>query len=227
MDRKTSKSEITMSLLKIENLSKSFEQNGQKVSIINNLNVELDSEKTLAIMGKSGSGKSTLLSLILGLHKADTGSIFFNNQNIVNLDSERLAFNRRSGLGMIFQNHQLIETLTAWENVWLNAVLREVADPEKEAKEMLELVQLGHRLQHLPSELSGGENQRVAIARALVGKPLLVLADEPNANLDSTTGKSVMQLMFKLIRERKQTLLLVTHDQELANECQSIFYMNS
>jgi ABC-type lipoprotein export system ATPase subunit len=215
-----------MSLLKIQNITKSFEQNSQKVLILKNLSFDLNSEQTLALMGKSGSGKSTLLSLILGLNKADSGSIIFNNQNIFELNSEQLVLNRRESIGMIFQNHQLIETLSAWENVWLNAVLRNVADPEKASKEMLESVELGHRLQHIPSELSGGENQRVAIARSLVGNPLLILADEPNANLDATTGKTVMNLMFRLIKERRQTLLLVTHDPDLAKECQSIMYLN-
>ena len=215
-----------MSLLKIDNITKSFDQNGQKVLILKNLSFELQAHQTLALMGKSGSGKSTLLSLILGLHKADHGSLIFNKKNIFELDNKSLVLNRRTSIGMIFQNHQLIETLSAWENVWLNAVLRNVPDPEKTSKQMLESVELGHRLQHLPSELSGGENQRVAIARALVGNPMLVLADEPNANLDASTGKIVMDLMFRLIREKKQTLLLVTHDQDLAKECQSTVYLN-
>lgn len=215
-----------MALLKIDNVTKSFNQNSQKVLILKNLSFELEAHHTLALMGKSGSGKSTLLSLILGLHKAEQGAVIFNNQNILELDNDKLVSIRRTSIGMIFQNHQLIETLSAWENVWLNAVLRNVADPEKTAKEMLDQVELGHRLEHLPSELSGGENQRVAIARALVGNPMLVLADEPNANLDASTGKTVMDLMFRLIKERKQTLLLVTHDQDLAKECQSTIYLN-
>ncbi len=215
-----------MPLLSINNVTKSFEQNGKKVLILKNLSFELHDGKSLAMMGKSGSGKSTLLSLILGLFKADSGSIHFSGQQIFQMNEAELTLNRRSSVGMIFQSHQLVETLSAWENVWLNAILRQIPQPEKVAKEMLEMVELGHRLHHLPSELSGGENQRVAIARALVGNPKLVLADEPNANLDSETGTTVMNLMFRLIRERKQTLLLVTHDQELAKECDSIYHLS-
>ena len=215
-----------MPLLKIDNITKSFEQSGQKVLILKDISFELNAGKTLALMGKSGSGKSTLLSMILGLFKADTGSVLFENQNIFTLSEVELTKRRRSSIGMIFQNHQLVETLSAWENVWLNAVLRQVPNAELVAKEMLEKVEMAHRLHHLPTALSGGENQRVAIARALVGNPKLVLADEPNANLDSTTGKTVMDLMFKLVRERKQTLLLVTHDLDLAQECESIYQLN-
>ena len=171
-----------MTLLKIDNITKSFEQSGGKVLILKDINFELNTGKTLALMGKSGSGKSTLLSMILGLFKADKGNVFFDNQNIFTLSEDELTKSRRSSIGMIFQSHQLIETLSAWENVWLNAVLREVPDAEQVAKEMLEKVEMGHRLHHLPTTLSGGENQRVAIARALVGNPKLVLADEPNAN---------------------------------------------
>lgn len=216
-----------MSLLKIDKLTKSFEQNGQNVLILKDINLELQSTRSLALMGKSGSGKSTLLSIILGLFKADKGSVIFNNKNILTMTEAELVINRRTHIGMIFQSHQLVETLTAWENVWLIAMLRNVNEPEKTAKEILEQVELGHRLHHLPSELSGGENQRVAIARALVGNPTLVLADEPNANLDSATGKIVMDLMFRLIRARKQTLLLVTHDEDLARECNEIIHLSS
>jgi putative ABC transport system ATP-binding protein len=216
-----------MSILRIDNITKSFEQNGKKVLILKDLSFNLETGKTLALMGKSGSGKSTLLSLVLGLFKADSGSITFDNQNLFQQSEDALTQNRRTSMGMIFQSHQLVETLSAWENVWLNAILRNVPDPETVAQKMLEQVELGHRLHHLPSELSGGENQRVAIARALVGNPKLVLADEPNANLDSETGKTVMNLMFKLVRERKQTLLLVTHDLELAKECDAIYQLNA
>lgn len=214
-----------MGLLEVNNISKSFFQNNQEICIFKNLSLIVNDGETFAIMGKSGSGKSTLLSLILGLDNPDEGNILFDGKNYQNFSIDDFTSLRRISIGMIFQSHQLIESLTAWENVWLSAVLRNVEDPEEYSKKILEDVGLFHRLNHLPSALSGGENQRVAIARALVGKPRIVLADEPNANLDVETGKIVMDLMFELVDSKKQTLLLVTHDGQLAKKCKKIVTM--
>lgn len=216
-----------MSLLEVSSLKKSFIQNEHEICIFKNLNLNLTEGDTLAVMGKSGSGKSTLLSLLLGLDHPDEGNIVFDGKNYNTFSENDFTQLRKNHIGMIFQNHQLVETLTAWENVWLAAVLRNVSNPEDSSKQILEDVGLSHRLHHLPSQLSGGENQRVAIARALIGKPRIVLADEPNANLDVETGKVVMELMFDLVNYKKQTLLLVTHDNTLAKKCRNIMNMGT
>jgi putative ABC transport system ATP-binding protein len=169
-------------------------------------------------MGASGSGKSTLLGLVAGLDTPTSGSIRIEGEEISRLDEDRLAVLRGRKIGFVFQSYQLIPTLTAEENVLLPAELagEDLAPAQRRARELLKTVGLEQRLDHYPVQLSGGEQQRVALARAFVRKPPLLLADEPTGNLDSVNGRQVLELMLSMNRSEGATLLLVTHDRELA-----------
>ncbi len=175
----------------------------------------------VALLGKSGSGKSTLLNLLGGLDRPTQGRVTVAGHELNRLSGRELARYRSASVGMIFQSFNLIPSRTALENVELPMIFagRPVRERRAEARRTLESVGLGARLDHRPAALSGGENQRVAVARALVNRPVLVLADEPTGNLDSTTAREVMALIVDHVREHSATLVLVTHDEELAGEC--------
>jgi len=206
-------------MIDINKISKTYFQGTQRIEVLYNLSLQVKEGESLAILGQSGSGKSTLLSLMSGLDKPEFGTITLDGQDITKLSQDQLSQFRSETMGIVFQQYHLMSNLTALENVGIPLELRKDPNYQQSARDALKMVGLSHRLSHFPGELSGGECQRVAIARAIVAKPKIILADEPSGNLDDETGKEVMDLLFQLYRERKQTLILVTHNQELASVC--------
>jgi putative ABC transport system ATP-binding protein len=189
------------------------------VNILRGVDLRILPGETVGVVGPSGSGKSTMLSVIAGLERATSGIVRVAGADLSALDEDRLARFRRDNLGIVFQSFHLIPTMTAWENVAVPLELAGRRDAFERAAAELEAVGLTHRLQHYPAQLSGGEQQRVALARALVGGPKLLLADEPTGNLDGTTGRQVIDLLFALQRRHGMTLVLITHDTDLAGRC--------
>lgn len=208
-----------MSIVTVQGISKSFRQAEAEISVLKDLSFEVKQGETLAIVGQSGSGKSTLLSLLAGLDQADKGVIAVNGQDMAKLNQAELSHFRGKNIGIIFQQFHLMKGLTALENVMLPLDIQGVKNSEAKAKDALALVGLDKRAHHLPEQLSGGEMQRVAIARACVVEPRILLADEPSGNLDTATGQKVMQQLFDAVSERGMTMILVTHDTELAKRC--------
>lgn len=190
------------------------------VAVLNNASLKVPPGETLAITGPSGSGKTSLLLLLSGLERPDKGEILIGSQRLGDMDSDALADWRSKHLGIIFQSFHLLPGLSALGNVSLPLEIAGQAHAREQAIVMLEAVGLNHRLQHYPSQLSGGEQQRVAIARALVHQPSLLLGDEPTGNLDQETGEKVLSLLFDLHKKSKSTLVLVTHDERVAERCQ-------
>lgn len=212
-------------MLELKSLKKSYNQGSQNIEIFENLNFHVEEGQRVAIMGKSGSGKSTLLSLISGIIKPDTGDIFLNSISYKDLQESELNDFRATNIGFIFQNFHLVSYLNALENVMLPAKVCHISQPKEKAIKLLESVGLGHRLDHLPSQLSGGEKQRVAIARALIHNPKIILADEPSGNLDDETGNAVMDILFELIKKNNTTLILVTHSKDVASRCEKTYQL--
>ena len=195
------------------------------VNILRGLSFTARRDESIAVLGPSGAGKSTLLAIVAGLERADSGRVIVSGTDIGGLGESALAAFRRRAVGIVFQAFHLIPTMTALENVALPLELGTHADPFGAAREALETVGLGERLQHYPSQLSGGEQQRVAMARAFVPRPDVLLADEPTGNLDGETGSAVMGELFRLRAERCSTLILVTHDHELAAQCDRMVHI--
>ncbi len=214
-------------MLKIKSLKKEYHQSSQNIEIFKDLNFNVEDGEKVAIMGKSGSGKSTLLSLISGIIKADDGDIFLDNTSYKKLEESQINDFRASNIGFVFQNFHLVSYLNALENVMLPAKVCNISNPKEKAIELLKSVGLEHRLDHLPSQLSGGEKQRVAIARALIHNPKIILADEPSGNLDEETGIAVMDKLFELIEKNNTTLVLVTHSKEVALRCEKTYMLSS
>lgn len=205
--------------IEIKELNKSYSLGDQSIKILNNLNIKIANSEIVAILGSSGSGKSTLLSLLAGLDSPDHGQILIDNIDITKLDQRQLTQFRSSHIGIVFQSYYLVSHLTALENVLLPLEIQNKKIIEGEAEKLLEKIGLGARIHHSPNELSGGESQRLAIARALITQPQLLLADEPSGSLDAETGKKVMDIFFKQVRENKTTTILVTHDPTIAAAC--------
>lgn len=218
----------TQELMTINNLSKSFIQGDKTIEVLKDLDFSLSKGTTASIIGKSGSGKSTLLSLLAGLDKPDNGNIEFEGRPYSDLTEEEVTILRNGKIGIIFQQFHLISHLTAYENVMLPLEIQG-SKPEDHQKVLsyLDKVGLSHRIHHLPGQLSGGEKQRVAIARSLIISPKLLLADEPSGSLDDQTGDDVMNLIFELAREENTGLILVTHNQQLANQCDQVWTLAS
>ena len=214
-------------MLKLQSLKKSYAQGSQNVEIFENLNFHVKKGERVAIMGKSGSGKSTLLSLISGIIKPNSGDILLDATSYTDLKESELNDFRATNIGFVFQNFHLVSYLNAVENVMLPAKVCGIKNPKEKAIELLESVGLSHRLEHLPSQLSGGEKQRVAIARALIHNPKIILADEPSGNLDEETGIAVMDKLFELIKKNNTTLVLVTHSKDVANRCEKTYELHS
>ena len=189
------------------------------VNILRGVSLTAERSQSIAVLGPSGAGKSTLLAIVAGLERADRGRVIVGGSDIGELGESALAAFRRKAVGIVFQAFHLIPTMTALENVALPLELGAHGDPFGAARVALESVGLGHRLQHFPSQLSGGEQQRVALARAVVPQPAVLLADEPTGNLDGETGRAVMAELFRLRAARGSTLILVTHDHALAANC--------
>lgn len=205
-----------------ENLAKSVKTSSGMLDILSDINLTVEYGESIAIVGESGSGKSTLISLLAGLDVPTTGSISLNGKNLTRMNEDGRAAIRNQLVGFVFQSFQLLPGLTALENVMLPLELRGDKNAKQAARFLLERVGLAQRLSHTPKQLSGGEQQRVALARAFVASPAILFADEPTGNLDSNTGGKIIELLFELNRESKTTLILVTHDQSLANRCQRI-----
>ena len=198
----------------------SYPTESGSVAVLNNASISVPPGESLAITGPSGSGKTSLLLLLSGLERPDQGEIIVGTQRLGDMDSNALADWRSEHLGIIFQSFHLLPGLSALGNVSLPLEIAGQAKSRERAVAMLEAVGLSHRLGHYPAQLSGGEQQRVAIARALVHQPSLLLGDEPTGNLDQQTGEKVLSLLFDLQRESKSTLILVTHDERVAERCQ-------
>lgn len=209
-------------MIVIQHLFMCLNAGGHPVTILNNLSLEVPDKQMVAIVGPSGSGKSTLLGLMAGLDKPTSGSILLDGIEITALAESEMARYRRQKIGYIFQSFHLIPTLTARENVAVPLELAGDSNQTDRAEELLAAVGLQERQDHYPVQLSGGEQQRVAVARAFACRPPLLLADEPTGNLDSTTGRQVIDLLLGLNRDQGSTLILVTHDQTLAAHAERI-----
>ncbi len=197
------------------------------LEVVKHVSIEIGEGEFVSLVGKSGCGKTTLLSLLSGLERPTKGQVSINGREITEATEDELALFRRENVGFIFQSFNLIPTLSAWENVALP--LFPVRMPEEErqrrASEILDRMEMGHRLDHLPAALSGGEKQRVAIARALINNPKIVFADEPTGNLDSATGDAIMVILNKLHKEKGMTMLMVTHEPDLAATAERVIRM--
>jgi len=200
-------------------LSKQVETGEARLTILDEVTFDIGEGEAVAVLGASGSGKSTLLGLLAGLDTPSAGTVSVAGRDLFALDEDGRAALRSQLVGFVFQSFQLLPALTALENVMLPLELAAAVDAEPRAREMLDRVGLSARMQHYPKQLSGGEQQRVAIARAFVGEPRLLFADEPTGNLDSATGAQIIDLMFELNRERRATLVLVTHDEAISRRC--------
>lgn len=209
-------------ILNIENLGKIYTSAGRSLTVLDNVNLSVEAGSTVSIVGPSGSGKTTLLGLCAGLDRSTTGLVELNNIRIDQLGEDQRAQVRNKYVGFIFQNFQLLPTLTALENVMVPLELRGEKNIRPKALDLLDKVGLADRSHHYPSQLSGGEQQRVSLARAFSNSPRILFADEPTGNLDAETSEKVVKLIFDLNREAGTTLVLVTHDMELASKTQRI-----
>ena len=215
-------------LIKLENVWKKYKlaKDGE-LSILKGISLEITLGSFATIMGPSGSGKSTLMYLLGLLDMPSEGKIYLEGQDISKLSEDKLAEVRGKKIGFIFQQFNLLQNLTALENVMLPMIFQGVPEEQRRerAKALLDSVDLEHRIDHRPTEMSGGEQQRIAIARSLVNNPEIIIADEPTGNLDSTTGKIVMEILTKLHKEEKKTIIVVTHDPNIASYSQNIIHI--
>ncbi len=209
----------------LDNVDLTLPSRAGPVEILRGVSLELGYDEVVAVVGPSGSGKTSLLMVIAGLERPTSGIVRVTGRDFTRLGEDELAVVRGANIGIIFQSFHLVPTMTALENVALPLEFAGRADALEVAREILEDVGLGHRTDHFPAQLSGGEQQRVAIARALAPRPKLILADEPTGNLDGKTGRSVIDLLFAMRRHQHATLVLVTHDERLAGECQRVARM--
>lgn len=214
-------------ILSVTGVNKSVATESHILNLLKNINLAVNAGETLAIVGASGSGKTTLLSLLAGLDLPSSGEVYLKDQPLHSLNEEERSAVRSKHVGFIFQQFLLISSLTALENVMLPAELAGLDNPKSKAVELLSEVALGERVDHFPSQLSGGEQQRVAIARAFITQPDILFADEPTGNLDSKTGQHITELLFELNKLHGTTLILVTHDEKLAARCQRRVVMES
>lgn len=214
-------------IISIKNVRKVYRMGEEKIVALDNINLNIEKGKIYCLLGTSGSGKSTLLNLIAGLEKPSKGEIIFKNFHIEKLNEKQLADYRQKYIGFVFQSFNLLPSLTALENVTLPLIFKKVPAKvrNKKAKEMLKAVGLDQRERHRPSELSGGQQQRVSIARAFVNEPEIVFADEPTGNLDTKTTLEMMKLITDIVKRNNQTLILVTHDLEIAHYANTIVYI--
>lgn len=212
-------------IITIENLEKTYSTESEKLTVLKDLNLTVPEGSKIVITGESGCGKSTLLNILGGIDKPTSGSVISGKWNLGNLSEKQLSNYRSNFLGLIFQFHYLLKDFTALENVYMPAIIAGV--PKKTAIEkatsLLEDVGVKERMNHLPSELSGGERQRVATARALINDPTLILADEPTGNLDPANAEKIGELLFSMVEKYHKTLLLVTHDMNLAKKGEKVY----
>ncbi|WP_372881444.1 ABC transporter ATP-binding protein [Psychromonas sp.] len=211
---------MSLSIIKAVSVSKSVSANAVELSILKDITFEVFSGETVAIIGTSGAGKSTLMTLLAGLDVVSSGEIELLGRPLSQLDDEQRAKIRSESIGFVFQNFLLIPSLTALENVTLPAILRGEGEDKDKAQRLLASVGLSGRETHLPSQLSGGEQQRVALARAFMTQPKILFADEPTGNLDEHTAENIIELLFEMNRDHGTTLVLITHDANLARRCE-------
>lgn len=211
----------------VQHITKSYPEGNGTLTVVKDINFSIPRGSTCAILGPSGSGKTTLLGLCAGLDRPSDGEVLLDGTQLSKLDEDGRARVRNEVVGFVFQSFQLIPTLTALENVMVPLELRGQRNVRDEAVELLRRVGLGERLTHYPTQLSGGEQQRVALARAFINKPKILFADEPTGNLDAETGQMVIQNLFALNANSGTTLVLVTHDLELANRAQRIIRLKA
>lgn len=209
-------------ILSLENITKTFTSGSRSLTVLDNISFDVEEGSSISIVGPSGSGKTTLLGLCAGLDVASSGTVSLVGIKLNALDEDDRAYVRNQQVGFIFQNFQLLPTLTALENVTVPLELRGEKGYKEKAKELLDRVGLGERMDHYPSQLSGGEQQRVAIARAFITAPKILFADEPTGNLDEETAQRITDLLFALNKEQGTTLVLVTHNMELAEHTERI-----
>ena len=220
-------SQLSNEMVVTENLCKSVNTTDGVLHILTSISLTINSGESVAIIGESGSGKSTLIGLLAGLDTPTSGTIKLNGTLLTAMDEDGKAEMRNELIGFVFQSFQLLQGLTALENVMLPLELRGDINAKASATALLARVGMSHRLSHCPTKLSGGEQQRVALARAFVTQPTILFADEPTGNLDSKTGATVIDLLFDLNSENKTTLILVTHDPALATRCQRTVKLDS
>jgi len=213
-------------VLEVNGLSKNVITPNGRLDILKNIHFSINSSESVAIIGASGSGKSTLLSILAGLDTPSEGSVQLNGSKLNLLNEEQRALLRQEKIGFIFQSFHLISSLTALDNIMLPLELKGQKNAKDVALSLLDRVGLAERGDHLPLQLSGGEQQRVAIARAFAGQPEILFADEPTGNLDQHSGEKIIQLLFELNREKGTTLVLVTHDMHLAGSCERFFHLD-
>lgn len=216
-------------LLDLKKVVKQVKTGSETLTILQGLDLQIKHAESLAIVGASGSGKSTLLGIMAGLDQATSGEVWLNGQPLHQLDEDQCAAVRSQGVGFVFQNFQLLPAMTALENVRLPIEMthqHSLKECQVLAQQWLEKVGLGHRIHHYPTQLSGGEQQRVAIARAFACQPNVLFADEPTGNLDRNTGKQIIELLFELNQQNDTSLILVTHDEHLAQRCQRSIHIN-
>ncbi len=205
-------------LLKLKKINLKYQTGKNSISVLRNIDLNIKKKETVSVVGESGSGKTSLIMLIGGLEKPNSGKIIFQDQEITSLSEDEVSEIRKKNIGIIFQSFYLIPNYTAAENVALTLELNNFKNPEKEAKILLDRFGLKHRLNNLPSQLSGGEQQRVAIARAIAMRPELILADEPTGNLDTENSIIIANILFKYVKEEGSSLIMVTHDIKLADK---------
>ena len=211
-----------MEILRVENLSKVYGKRENKVVALDNVSFSVEKGEFVAIVGASGSGKSTLLHLVGGVDRPTKGKVFIDGKNIYEMNDDKLAIFRRRQVGLIYQFYNLIPILNVEENITLPLELDNREVDKKTLKELLELLGLEHRSKHLPNELSGGQQQRVSIGRALITNPAIILADEPTGNLDSKSSDEIVALLKKSNKEYNQTIIMITHNMEIAKEADRI-----
>ncbi|MBV2228156.1 ABC transporter ATP-binding protein [Sphingobacterium mizutaii] len=209
-------------ILQVQHVFKNYQIGDHKIPVLNDINFEIEEGSTVSIVGPSGSGKTTLLGLCAGLDQSSEGDILLNGIKLTGLSEDKLAQVRNEHVGFVFQNFQLLPTLTALENVLVPMELRGMKNKQKDALELLDKVGLSSRADHYPSQLSGGEQQRVSLARAFANKPKILFADEPTGNLDAETSAIIEDMLFQLNKESGTTLVIVTHDLDLAAKTQKI-----
>ena len=220
--KKKSKPAAAQNVIALQDATLSFESGQGRVDILTNICLSVPEGQTVAVLGPSGAGKTSLLMLMSGLEQLTSGTAMLAGHDITTMDEDSLAALRRDNVGIIFQAFRLIPSMTALQNVSIPLELAGLADAQEQAENALRSVGLGHRLTHLPDQLSGGEQQRVAIARAIAPRPAILLADEPTGNLDTATGQLVIDQLFMAAKQVTASLILITHDEALARKCSRI-----
>ena len=207
-----------MTILKIEDLNKIYGKNENELHVLKKINLNIEENKFIAVVGASGSGKSTLLNCMAGLDKPTDGKVYYNNEEISNMTDGKLANIRINNFGFVFQNFNLIPVVNVYENIIMPSLLENKKVDERYLEELLERLQIKDKIKKFPNELSGGQQQRVAIARALINKPKIIFADEPTGNLDTKSTEKVMTILRECVNDYNQTLIMITHNDMIARE---------